>query len=215
MLLYCDGIMIYCLPIFSKYWVSCNANIWSHFLSLDVFNFAALVQIRPLFTRFPWRTNILYTSSHINISRILQLSTLHNLQVVWSRDVTFFVARSHRMLGPSWASFFVHQKFQICFTFIHTFNLLCFHNLLFIKIIITRRKERSQNVVIFYNLVSISFVFYDCFNLLVIKSECYEELGCFSNDYPWSSAFRPAFEPASPVEINTTFYIQNRWISKI
>ncbi|XKL67964.1 hypothetical protein PGB90_003455 [Kerria lacca] len=39
---------------------------------------------------------------------------------------------------------------------------------------------------------------------------CYDELGCFSNGYPWTSVLRPFPTPHHPKQINTRFYLYTR-----
>ncbi|KAK2580877.1 hypothetical protein KPH14_005949 [Odynerus spinipes] len=46
--------------------------------------------------------------------------------------------------------------------------------------------------------------------LLSSTNQCYNELGCFDNDYPWNWILRPFPPPQSPEKVNTTFYIINR-----
>lgn len=43
---------------------------------------------------------------------------------------------------------------------------------------------------------------------------CYNELGCFDNNYPWFQILRPFPMPDSPQEVNTTFYFSNRETNK-
>ncbi|XP_043673576.1 inactive pancreatic lipase-related protein 1-like [Vespula pensylvanica] len=47
-------------------------------------------------------------------------------------------------------------------------------------------------------------------SLLSNTKQCYDELGCFDNGYPWNWLLRPFPSPQSPEKVNTTFYIINR-----
>lgn len=39
---------------------------------------------------------------------------------------------------------------------------------------------------------------------------CYGDLGCFPNDYPWFSALRPFPPPSSPAIIDVKMYLCTR-----
>ncbi|XP_075235096.1 pancreatic lipase-related protein 2-like [Lycorma delicatula] len=39
---------------------------------------------------------------------------------------------------------------------------------------------------------------------------CYKELGCFPNDYPWTSVLRPVPPPERPEKVNTEIYMYTR-----
>ncbi|PSN34149.1 Pancreatic lipase-related protein 2 [Blattella germanica] len=47
------------------------------------------------------------------------------------------------------------------------------------------------------------------------SSVCYNELGCFSAEEPWSSALRPVPLPEAPEEIQTRFYLYTRFAATI
>lgn len=42
-------------------------------------------------------------------------------------------------------------------------------------------------------------------------ASCYEGLGCFSMDYPWTSVLRPLPAPHSPTSIKVQLYCYTRW----
>ncbi|XP_066583848.1 inactive pancreatic lipase-related protein 1-like [Prorops nasuta] len=54
------------------------------------------------------------------------------------------------------------------------------------------------------------FLFYSVSISWASEPTCYDELGCFYNDYPWSWLLRPFPAPQEPKKVNTTFHFSNR-----
>ncbi|KAK0071573.1 hypothetical protein PV326_001097, partial [Microctonus aethiopoides] len=44
------------------------------------------------------------------------------------------------------------------------------------------------------------------------KTICYEDLGCFSNNYPWFTLLRPFPLPHAPEKVNTTFHFSTQGV---
>ncbi|XP_057338618.1 pancreatic triacylglycerol lipase-like [Microplitis mediator] len=49
---------------------------------------------------------------------------------------------------------------------------------------------------------------------VIADQVCYEELGCFDNEYPWFTLFRPYPLPKSREEVDTKFFFSNRAVNK-
>ncbi|KAK0164528.1 hypothetical protein PV328_003145 [Microctonus aethiopoides] len=46
------------------------------------------------------------------------------------------------------------------------------------------------------------------------KTICYEDLGCFSNNYPWFTLLRPFPLPHAPEKVNTTFHFSTQGVNE-
>lgn len=47
--------------------------------------------------------------------------------------------------------------------------------------------------------------------MIACSQVCYDDLGCFTNDYPFGGSLRPISDlPDTPAKINTTFYLYTR-----